>query len=58
MFATRKLDKPDSVVRERLEVDQVLQFRLQPVTRQHQYEVQCNTYEDKDNSWIKGDDIE
>ena len=57
-FATRKLDKPGPVEGYRWEVDQVLQFRFKPGTRQPQYDVEWKGYEHKDNSWINAEDID
>ena len=42
----------------RSEVEQVLQFRFKPETRQPQYEVKWKGYEYKDNSWINAEDID
>ena len=57
-FPTRKLDKPGAVEDHRWEVEQVLQFRFKPGTRQPQYEVKWQGYEYKDNSWINAEDID
>ena len=58
MFPTRKLNKPGTVEGDRWEVEQVLLFRFKPGTRQLQYEVKCQGYEHKDNSWINANDID
>ena len=55
---TRKLDKPGPVEGDRWEVEQGLQFRFEPGTRQPQYEVKWKGYEHKDNSWINAEDMD
>ena len=57
MFPTRKQDKPDPVEGDRCEVEQVLQFRFKPESRQPQYEVKWTAYEHKYNSYINADDV-
>ena len=57
-FTNRKLDKPGPVEGDRWEVEKVLQFRFKPGTRQPQYEVQWNGYEQHENSCINAEDID
>ena len=57
-FPTRKQYKLGSVEGHRWEVEQVLQLRFKPGTRQPQYKVQWKGYEYKDNSWINAEDID
>ena len=57
-FSTRKLEKPGPVNSNRCEVEQVIQFRFKPGTRQPQYEVKWKGYEHKVNSWINVEDID
>ena len=57
-FPTRTLDKPGQVEGDRWEVEQVLQFRFKPGTRQPPYEFKWKGYEHKDNSLINAEDID
>ena len=57
-FPTRKLNKPGPLKGARWEVEQVIQFRFKPETRQPQYEVKWKGYEDKGNSRINAEDMD
>lgn len=57
-FLFRKMNKPGPVKEDHYKIDKVLEFRLEPGTRNLQYKVKWKEYSAGSNQWVQAEVID